>query len=95
VVVDLDGAGVADIGLFPSLDGVRLVGDTILDRWTALQTAAPDGAGVGEMFTLSYTISVALEKPGPLDVFQQLGSTTGPTSFSWERANLSVVYVPR
>lgn len=81
-----------NLGVFPKVDGSLFLGSTA-SGWSALQLAAPDGTGVGETFTLSYSLSTEVTA-GSHTVSQEVGPTTGSADFFYNKANLNVLFVP-
>lgn len=85
--------GVAlSMGLFPKVDGTLFLGNAA-SGWSALKWAAANGAEVGELFTLSYSVSTAVSA-GVHTVSQEVGPTLGTSSLFFNKAHLNVVFVP-
>lgn len=66
---------------------------TLFPSWAARQIAAADGTGVGEMFTMSYTVVVPITQ-GIHTVTQTVGPASTTDDFAYNQQNLVVVFYP-
>ena len=88
VFVDNDGPA-AYFVLTPVVDGAP----TLFPSWAARQWAGGDGAGVGETFTMTYTVVVPISQ-GIHSVTQTVGPESATDDFTYNQANLVFVFYP-
>jgi hypothetical protein len=89
-MVFINNAGVAaDFVLNPKVDGVDVLGHGS----QGFLSAAANGAGVAELFSLSYTLTVPISA-GAHTVSQVAGPQSTTLNFFYNRNNLTVTYFP-